>query len=37
MAQIKFVRGTREQYNALIADTSKKETDKNRIPTVNFL
>lgn len=31
MAQIKFVRGTREQYNALIADTSKKENVKNSV------
>lgn len=31
MAQIKFIRGTREQYNALIANTNKKQDVKNSV------
>ena len=31
MAQIKFIRGTREQYNTLIANTSKADDVKNSV------
>lgn len=31
MAQVKFIRGNREQYNALIANTAKKQDVKNSV------
>ena len=31
MAQVKFIRGTRKQYNALIADTAKNQDVKNSV------